>query len=183
MMTDIHNNSGTSPAAELSYAKPDLPAPSRTLSPAELRRRQRIAAVRRRIAILLLPLLAALIYVLFMGDNRWRVRYHHGVYPPPSARDFHCQGATAFPFMLDGHSSARFTIDPAELPKFLSQFEEMKSVPVAGGGTMTISNGKSPPAGPKGDTGGLSPTGRDYYSLQWWTTESGVVIQLDTSWN
>jgi hypothetical protein len=168
----------------LAYARGRIPPPKRLLSPAERRRRQRIVAVLLQISAALLTLLAALGYVLFVGDNRWRAWYHHGVHLPSSARNIHCEGSTALPFnFMGGHSKARFTIDAAALPGFLSQFKEGMHVPGPGGGFMSVDKPNSPRAGQGGAVWGLSPTGRDYYGLTWTTSKDGVAIELDTDWN
>ena len=164
----------------LPYATPPMRQPKPPLTPEQRRFRKRIA----RMMLVVLLLVVGLTYVLYIGDNRWRVRWHHGVNLPSSARQFQCGGQTAFPFILDGHSAARFVIDEPDLQSFLVQFQEgVQTGDPWTTGVTTTGKPWSQPQTPDGSAWGPSPTGRDYYGVKWHTTDKGVLIELDTDWN
>jgi hypothetical protein len=149
-------------------------------TPEHLRRRARRIRLTKLISCFVL---VALFYVFYVGDNRWRVQYHHGVQVPSSATDFKCSGATAITCWLGDHSHAEFTIVPTALPGFLSQFQEAVKVPAGGTGFRIVGKAWSQAATPSGEAWGPSPTGTDLYVLKWRTTQIRVRIELDTSWN
>lgn len=169
----------------LPYATPGQPS-----SPAVVQRRPPLTPEQRRLRVRLLArtgwifLLLGIptFWTLYVGDNRWRVQFHHGVDLPPSARAFQCSGHTAIFDILGGQSSARFTIDAADLRQFLSQFRLGLPMPQPSGGYPTFA-APSQPIPAKGHIGGPSPTGRDHYGLRWETSSDGVLIELHTGWN
>jgi hypothetical protein len=169
--------------AGLAYATGAMPSAKPALSPAEIRRRRLIVSSSGGLGLVLLLLLAFLYYVLYAGDNRWRVRFHHAVNTPPSARDFRCAGATALTYWLGNHSSARFVINPGDLPRFLSQFQQGVSVRDPSGGVYITGKPFAGPITPDGELSGPSPTGTDYYQLKWHTASDGVHVELQTDWN
>src|SRR4051812_44189666 len=84
-----HDGSGSPAPTSLCYAPQDAFAPKRRATAAQRR-------VGCQIAIGVLTLMVAAVWILYFGDNRWRVRFHHGVRLPASAREIHCWGTTAF---------------------------------------------------------------------------------------
>lgn len=148
----------------LAYRSPGTPAPKPQPRPECVRRRRRVCWTVATVGLVVF-------YVLYLGDNRWRVRYHHAVKVPSSARDFRCSGLTAFPGnLLDGGSRAEFTIDRADLPRFLGQFQ-----PRSGPGPILAAH--------DGEEWCASPTGRDYAWVVWHTTPDGVSVDVRTSFN
>jgi hypothetical protein len=164
----------------LTNTTPGSGGPRRPLTSEQLRLRRRLLV---RVVATFFVLALPAFWIFNVGNNRWRVQLHHGVNLPTSARAFQCSGHTAFTAIFGGSSSARFTIDAAELQQFLSQFRVGPPMPRPNGGYPTFGAPSSQPISSEGHIGGPSPTGRDHYGLKWQATPEGVQIELQTSWN
>lgn len=156
----------------LSYAKPDKPQPKPPPTPEQRCQRRRAL----RVWLLSLLLLACLVYTLFLGDNRWRVRFQHFVSLPASARQIECGGCRIVPG--GGQARARFRIDPADLKGFLSQYHE--ELP---GWDEDPPYRPKPWSRPVGDFAGWTPAANDRVEIRWRTTDDGVLIDLETDTN
>ena len=137
----------------------------------------------RGCVILLAILFTCLWYVLYIGSNRWRVRWDQGVRLPASAREIRCEGHTAVCYFLGNHSSTTFQIDRDDLDFFMTQFKQGVTQKLAEGGFTVVGVPIHRPLPPNGEAGGPSPTGVDYYGIKWETFGRAVDINLWTDWN
>src|SRR4051794_37695711 len=168
--------------ATLEYARAAIRNRPPALTLEQRRRRRRRWVMLAKILLTLSFSFVGLLYVTYVGNTRWRVWWQQGVVLPASAKHLKCSGWIDPLVRLDGDATAEFVISPADLPAFLMQFQQAVTNGTSAGYSIARKP-QSPPSAPNGETWGPSPTGRDYYGLEWKTTGEGVVIKLYTDWN